>query len=47
MWNGCGSGAKTIPGYWRRKVAQASEAPDVLQDALTPQSFETQQLKSI
>jgi hypothetical protein len=33
------------PGYGRRKVSQASEAPEVLQDPLTPQSFEAQQVE--
>ena len=33
------------PGYWRRKAAQASAAPDALQDPLTPQPLETQQIE--
>ena len=33
------------PGYWRRKTAQASDAPDALQDHLTPQPLETQQVE--
>jgi len=32
-------------GYWRRKASQASDAPDALQDPLTPQPLETQQVE--
>ena len=33
------------PGYWRRTASQASDAPDALQDPLTPQPLETQQVE--
>jgi hypothetical protein len=33
------------PGYGRRKASQASDAPAVLQDSLTPQSLEAQQVE--
>ena len=30
------------PGYWRRKAPEASEAPNALQETLTPQEMTTQ-----
>ncbi len=33
------------PGYGRRKASQASDAPEGLQDSLTPQSLEAQQVE--
>lgn len=30
------------PGYWRRKAPEASEAPDALQETLTPKEMTTQ-----
>ena len=34
------------PGYWRRKAPEASETPDALQDALTPEDDENQSLEA-
>jgi hypothetical protein len=33
------------PGYWRRQTSQVSDAPEALQDSLTPQLLEAQQVE--
>ncbi len=33
------------PGYWRRQTSQVSDAPEALQEPLTPQPLEAQQVE--